>query len=315
VATHRLDAAPDTLHGTFSAARPPVLTVDPGDTVVYSTLDSGWSTGPWTGDTHGAGERHPAWREGFGHALVGPVAVRGAEPGDTLEVQVLDVVPGAYGTTFAGGRPSAYNTAYGLGEDAAVLSWTLDAATRRGVDQHGHAVRLAPFMGVMGMPPAGPGEHSTIPPRACGGNLDCRDLVAGSTLFLPVPVAGALFSVGDGHARQGDGEVSGTAIECPMRRVELAFDVRRDVPVTGPVARGVDGAWLTMGLGATLDAAAFEALNAMFDLLGWLYGLPRPEAAALSSVAVDLRVTQLVNQVVGAHAVFRPDDVEFPPAR
>ena len=311
MAIHRLDADERTLHGTFSAGRAPVLTIDPGDSVVFTTLDSGWSAGRWPVAPDEPWERHPAWREGTGHALTGPVAVRGAEPGDTLEVRVVDVVPGPYGSTFAGGR-------YGL-TDPAVLTWELDAATGLGRNQFGHVVELRSFPGVMGMPPADPDvgvgggvrhrEHSTIPPRVWGGNLDCRELVAGSTLYLPVPVEGGLFSAGDGHARQGDGEVGGTAIECPLARLELAFDVRRDLPVTGPVARGADGAWLTMGLGDTLDDAAQEALAAMFTLLERQFGVSRAEAVALASVVVDLRVTQLVNQVVGVHAVLPPDAV------
>jgi len=173
-----------------------------------------------------------------------------------------------------------------------------------GRNQHGHTVALRPFMGILGMPPAEPGRHSTVPPRTHGGNLDCRDLVAGSTLLLPVPVDGALFSVGDGHAAQGDGEVGGTAIECPMDRVRLTFDLRDDVPVTGPVARVAEG-WLTIGLGDTLDEAAAAALDSMYALMKHLHGVDRPDAVALASVVVDLRVTQIVNQVVGIHAVLR----------
>jgi len=119
-----------------------------------------------------------------------------------------------------------------------------------------------------------------------------------------VHVAGALLAVGDGHAAQGDGEVGGTAIECPMDRVSLTFQVLDDFPLTGPVARIADG-WLTMGLGTTLDDATFEALESMFALMARLHGLSRPDAVALSSVAVDLRITQIVNQVVGVHAVLR----------
>jgi acetamidase/formamidase len=312
MATHRLDADERTLHGTFSRDREPVLVVDPGDTVVFTTLDAGWSVSPWAGGPDASWARHPAWREGFGHALTGPVHVRGAEPGDTLEIRVLDVVPGSYGTTFGGGRPSPYNERYGLVSERAVLSWTLDAPGGVGTNQLGHAVRLAPFMGVMGTPPPEPGEHSTIPPRVWGGNLDCRELVAGSTLYLPIGVPGALFSTGDGHARQGDGEVGGTAIECPMSRVSLSFAVRRDFPVTGPVARGADGSWVTLGLGDTLDDATFEALDVMFTLLQREFGITRPEAAALASVTVDVRVTQIVNEVVGAHAVLAPNAITRP---
>jgi acetamidase/formamidase len=204
-----------------------------------------------------------------------------------------------------GGWPSPVNERYGLLDRGAILTWELDPVAMTGRDQHGHTVALRPFLGVLGMPPPEPGRHSTIPPRVHGGNLDCRELVAGSTLYLPIPVDGGLFSVGDGHAAQGDGEVGGTAIECPMDRVDLTFGLREDLPIATPVARTPAG-WLTMGLGDTLDDAAFAALEAMFALLGRLYGLDRPDAVALASVAVDLRVTQVVNQVVGAHAVLAP---------
>lgn len=158
----------------------------------------------------------------------------------------------------------------------------------------------------MGMPPPEPGQHSTIPPRPHGGNLDCRELVAGSTLYLPIPVDGCLVSVGDGHAAQGDGEVGGTAIECRMERVDITFSVHDDVPISLPFAETPAGL-LTIGLGSTVDEATFGALDAMFELLGRRHGLSRPDAIALSSVAVDVRVTQIVNETVGVHALLRPD--------
>jgi acetamidase/formamidase len=302
---HRLEPDSRTLHGHFSPDLPPVLTVDPGDSVRYRTLDSGWSAGQYTGGPYRDRPRVPEFRPDTGHALVGPVAVRGARPGSTLAVRIDTVVPATWGTCVAGGWASAFNERYGLVDCGVVQTWDLDATTMTGRNQHGHTVTLGPFLGVMGMPPAEPGRHSTIPPRPHGGNLDCKDLVAGSTLYLPVPVDGALFSIGDGHARQGDGEVSGTAIECPMDRVDLTFDLRDDMPITTPVAHTPAG-WLTMGLAATIDDATFIALNAMFALLGRLYGVSRPDAVALASVAVDLRVTQIVNQTVGVHAVLAP---------
>jgi acetamidase/formamidase len=294
-----------TLHGYFSPDLPPVLTVDPGDSVRYRTLDSGWSAGPYPGGPYRDRPRVPEYQPDAGHALVGPVAVRGARPGSTLAVRVDTVVPATWGTTVAGGWASVFNERYGLLDDGVVQAWELDTTTMTGRNQHGHTVALRPFLGVMGMPPAEPGRHSTIPPRPHGGNLDCKELVAGSTLYLPVPVDGALFSIGDGHARQGDGEVSGTAIECPMERVDLTFDLRDDLPLTTPVANTPAG-WITMGVAATLDDAAFLALDAMFSLLGSLYKVSRPDAVALASVAVDLRVTQIVNQTLGVHAVLAP---------
>ena len=303
-----LEPGDGTLHGFFDRDLPPVLTVDPGTTVRFATLDSGWSAGPYTG---GERERVPQHEPGAGHALTGPVAVRGARPGMVLEVRIDAVVPGAWGTTYAGTRRSAWNARLGVDEPV-VHAWDLDVAAGTARNQHGHSVALRPFLGVLGMPPAECGRHSTVPPRWHGGNLDCRELVAGSTLYLPVPVDGALFSVGDGHAAQGDGEVSGTAIECPMDRVDLTLGLRPHLfgtrTLTTPVARTPAG-WVTMGLGDDLDEAAAEAMDAMLDVLGALHGVGRADALALASVVVDLRVTQVANQTFGVHAVLPPGAV------
>jgi acetamidase/formamidase len=152
------------------------------------------------------------------------------------------------------------------------------------------------------MPPPEPGVHSTSPPRIWGGNLDCRSLVVGSTLYLPVPVAGGLLSFGDGHAAQGDGEVSGIALECPMERIELQIDLRDDFPIEAPVANTPDG-WLTFAVNEDLNIAAMEALDRMVTLLGRLLGVERQDALALASLAVDLRITQIANGVNGVHAL------------
>jgi acetamidase/formamidase len=155
------------------------------------------------------------------------------------------------------------------------------------------------------MPPAEPGIHSTIPPRRSGGNIDCKELVAGTTLFLPIPVDGARFSAGDGHAAQGDGEVSGTAIEAPVE-ARFTLDVRDDMPLEWPVARTAD-AWLTFGFDEHLGLAARIAVDGMLDLMEREHGIARSDALALASIVVDLRVTQVVNQVLGVHAVLRDD--------
>jgi acetamidase/formamidase len=298
-----------TLHGHWDPARPPVLTVEPGTTVRIGTLDSGWSTGPYTGAataTDLAGRpRHPAHDPAYGHALTGPVAVAGAQPGQVLAVRIDDVVPGTFGTTYCGLRSTALNERLGVTAAPVVHRWTLDPVAGIGRNQAGRSVALRPFLGVMGVPPAEPGQHPTTPPYWHGGNLDCRELVAGATLYLPVTVPGALLSVGDGHAAQGDGEVSGTAIECPMERVDLTLDVLPDLfgaPLTTPVARTPAG-WVTMGVADDLDEAMAIALDAMLDVMAALHGMGRSDALALASVVVDLRVTQVVNQVVGVHAV------------
>jgi acetamidase/formamidase len=157
-------------------------------------------------------------------------------------------------------------------------------------------------MGVMGMPPDEPGILSTYPPRVTGGNLDCKELIAGATLFLPIAVPGALFSTGDGHGVQGDGEVCGTAIECPMERVELTFHLRDDLRLSTPRAHTTE-AWVTFGLHEDLNEATLIAANAMLDLMGEQYGLHRKDALALASLTMDLRITQIVNGVRGVHAL------------
>jgi acetamidase/formamidase len=153
------------------------------------------------------------------------------------------------------------------------------------------------------MPPPEPGIHPTYPPRRSGGNIDCQELVPGAMLLLPIPVDGALFSAGDGHGRQGDGEVSQLAIECPVARAELTLSVRDDLELATPIALTPE-AWLTLGFDEDLD-------EAMLELMGREHGLERRDALALASLAVDLRVTQLVNGVRGVHAVLRHDALRF----
>ena len=182
------------------------------------------------------------------------------------------------------------------------LSWTLDADAGVERDQHRRELDLRPFLGVLGMPPPEPGRHSTTPPRAWGGNIDCKELVAGTTLLLPIPVDGALFSAGDPHGRQGDGEVSQLAIECPLDRGELTLVVREDLPLATPVA-WTPAAWITFGFDQDLDEAAAIAVDAMLELMGRELGLDRRDALALASLVVDLRVTQLVNETKGVHAL------------
>lgn len=290
-----------TLRGSFSREFSPILTIASGDTVHFRTLDAGWHLGPSTEEPRNRFEPRDNVHDG-GHALCGPIAIHGALPGMTLEIQINEVRLGNWGWTSAGGRESAMNRYLGLVESHELLHWALDADAMAGTDQYGHTIALRPFMGVMGMPPDEPGIHSTIPPRFCGGNIDCKELVAGSTLYLPISVPGALFSVGDGHGVQGDGEVSGVAIECPMERVDLTFHVRDDMPLKTPRVRTAN-AWLTLGFHENLHEASFIALEAMLDLMREQYDIPRSQALALASLVVDLRITQIANGVHGVHAV------------
>jgi acetamidase/formamidase len=303
---HTIEPERATLHGHFSRELPPVLTIAPGATVRFRTLAAGWNLEPRRSDRY---EDHPPLFQprdpelDSGHALCGPVAIQGAAPGMALAVRIDAIRVGSWGTTFIGGWQSPENDRLRVSrEPGKLLLWTLDPDAPTGRDQHGHTLALRPFMGVMGIAPAEPGRHPTPPPRITGGNIDCKELVAGSTLYLPVAVPGALFSTGDGHALQGDGEVATTAIECPMERVDLTFDLRPDLRLTTPRAHTPAG-WLTFGFHADLDEAMFIALEAMLDLLGELHGLDRHTALGLASLVVDLRITQIVNGVRGVHAV------------
>jgi acetamidase/formamidase len=281
---HEIPLEEGTIHGYFSSALPPVLTVNPGDSVRFQSLNARWH---WDADTDFV-ERDVELHAG--HALTGPIEVRGAREGQTLVVRIDEVTPRNWGVTFAHGTP---------------FPWRLHGGTA--TDEHDNTVSLAPFLGVIGMPPAEPGIHSTGPPRRSGGNIDCKLLVAGTTLYLPIPIDGAHLSAGDGHAAQGDGEVSGTAIECPLERAQLTLELR-DLDLRSPIARTAN-AWLAFGFDEDLDLAAEHAMATMLDLMERELSIGRTHALALASVVADLHVTQIVNGVKGVHAVLRDDAI------
>lgn len=288
---HELPLERSTLHGHFSRELPPVLTVDPGDSVRFQTLNAGWRS-----ESHREFlEERDADGLDAGHALCGPIEVRGARAGQNLAVRIDDVRPRPWGVTFGDGEP---------------FHWRIDTDAGTATDDRGVTVSLAPFLGVIGMPPGFPGVWSTIPPRRSGGNIDCRLLVAGSTLFLPIENDGALLSLGDGHGTQGDGEVSGTAIECPLASAQVTLDLQDGPELRMPIARTAD-AWIAFGFDRDLDVAAELATETMLDLIEHELGTDRKHALALASVAVDLVVTQLVNDAKGVHAVLHDDRVEI----
>ena len=310
---HEIPLERRTLHGHFSIDLDPILRIEPGDSVRFETIDAGWGMeggGLGGRDRPRWPDRHAAYDSG--HPMIGPIEVAGAQAGQTLAVTIDELRVGTYGFTDAGGWPSWLNERLGfVGGETATLWWELDADAGTARNQHGWEVDLHPFLGVIGMPPpAGGMWHSTTPPRRWGGNIDCAELVVGSTLFLPIPVDGAMLSLGDGHARQGDGEVSGLAIECPMASAQVTVDVREDLELGDPIARTAD-AWLTFGFDEDLDDALAKALSSMLDLLEREHGMDRREAYALASVAVDMRVTQVVNTTKGVHAVLRDDAVRL----
>src|SRR6202044_3281688 len=299
MAVHALEPTPDTVTQFFSPATPAVLTVDPGDALVVRSRDA---RGHLERPDRRASDAPKMFNPRRGHCLAGPIAVRGAEPGMTLAVHLRSVRPAAWGFTEAGAHHTDLNHRLGVtGGPTAFLVWDLDAdelTATCGVA----TTRVAPFLGVIGMPPAEPGEYSTEPPRALGGgNIDCRELVAGSTLYLPVTVPGAALCLGDGHAAQGDGEVSGTAIECGMTSTVTLSLV--DDPHLSTIHADTPAGRITFGFGADLNEAMTAALNAMVTWMTTLYGTNRARALALASVSVSLRITQVANKTWGVQGL------------
>lgn len=305
MATHHLKAGVDTCRwGLFDAAFAPVLRVASGDRVTIDTVSGGPEVLPGAGfhvppellDIH---ERLP--RHLPGHIITGPVYVEGAEPGDVLEVRILDVrLRQDWGYTFirplAGTLPDEFDA-------LTRFNIALDAERGLGRLPWGLELPLHPFFGVMGVaPPAHWRSITTIVPRAHGGNLDNKELRPGASLYLPVHVPGALFSCGDGHAAQGDGEVCTTAIETALQGT-FEFIVHKGVaPLKLPRAE-TPTHWITMGMDPSLDQCLAIALREMIALLGERAQLSREEAYMLCSLAVDFRITQSVNGHRGVHGM------------
>ncbi|RWD48651.1 MAG: acetamidase [Mesorhizobium sp.] len=275
----------------------PTERVAPGSTIEFQCLDS--SGGQLQADSTVADVALLDFAKV--NPVTGPIYVEGAEPGDALKVTIEMFKPSGFGWT--GNIPGFGLLADDFPEPALNI-WTYDAASLEPALFGKHArVPLKPFAGTIGNAPAEMGLHSVVPPRRVGGNLDIRDLAAGTTLYLPVEVAGALFSVGDTHAAQGDGEVCGTAIESPMDvvlKLDLVKDARLKTPrftTPGPVTRHLDakGYEVTTGIGPDLMTGAREAVSQMIDLLAGRYGMDPVEAYMLVSVCGDLRISEIVD--------------------
>ncbi|MEJ2667024.1 MAG: acetamidase/formamidase family protein [Deinococcales bacterium] len=291
-------------HFGWDNAIEPVLTVAPGSEVQFEILDA--SGGQLGKDSSHADVGALDFEKV--NPVTGPVYVDGAEPGDALAVHILDFEESGWGWT---GLIPGFGL---LAEEFAEPYLHISHYDAERVD-FTPEIRLptVPFPGTIGVALAEAGSHSVVPPRRVGGNMDVHDLTRGTVLYLPVEVPGALFSVGDTHAAQGDGEVCGTAIETAMRtrlRFELVkganlpapqFDAPRPQGRFAPAERGF---YATTGVGPDLMAAARDAIRAMIDHLVAEYGLVTQLAYALCSVAVDLRISEVVdapNWVVSAH--------------
>jgi acetamidase/formamidase len=281
-----------------------VLTIESGDEVTIDTVSGAAEMLPPSGQFHVPPEladihaRSP--RTLPGHILTGPIAVAGAEPGDVIEVRILDVqLRQDWGYNLI--RPLA-GTLQDDFHETRLLHIPLDRQRMVGRMPWGVDLPLAPFFGVMGTaPPPAWGRITSIVPRAMGGNLDNKELVPGTTLFLPVFVAGGLFSCGDGHAVQGDGEVCVTAIETAVQG-RFALHLRKDLHLAMPRAE-TPTHYMTMAMDPDLDQCVVQALRDMIVLLGEVRGLSREDAYTLCSLAADLRVTQTVNGSKGIHCM------------
>ena len=301
---HRLHAGAETVHwGYFDAKLPPLLTVESGDTVIISTVSGGREVmppAPLVVPDALAAVQAKLKPKLPGHMCTGPVAIRGAMGGQVLEVRIKAIELSYdwgynYSGPLTGALPDDFPTRH-------LMHIPLNRERMTGRMPWGLELPLRPFFGVMAVaPPAAWGSISTLPPRRNGGNLDNRELVAGSTLFLPIHVDGALFSVGDGHGLQGDGEVCVTAIETGLIGT-FELIVRDDMRLEWPRAETRSHV-ITMAFDPDLDQCAVIALRQMVDLVAKAAGIRRQEAYALCSLAADLRVTQLVNGAKGIHVM------------
>jgi acetamidase/formamidase len=305
---HTLRATPETTRiGVFNAAFPPVLTIAPGDTVEVECISGRPSVMP----PEGSGFAIPpalkavieANREPWlGHIMTGPIAIAGAEPGDTLEVRIDRIEPGAdWGYNIirplAGTIPEDFHETH-------LMHIPVDRERRVCRLPWGTELALAPFFGVMGVAPPPAFETITsIAPRIHGGNLDNKELQVGSSLFLPVHVKGANFSVGDGHGVQGDGEVCVSALEMCLTGT-FTFQLHKKTGQAMPRAE-TPTHYVSMGINEDLDQAMKQALREMIAFICSRTNLAREQAYAFCSLAVDFHVTQTVNGEKGVHGLLK----------
>lgn len=284
-------------HLGWDNANAAVVTIAPGETIEFHPHDA--SNGQITETSTAANIATLDFDQV--NPVVGPVYIDGAQPGDALKVTLLEFSPSGFGWT-------ANIPGFGLlaeqFPDPHLHIWNYaKTAASPAAYGPGGRVPLKPMCGTIGLAPAEPGHHSIIPPRSVGGNMDIRDIALGTELYLPVEVAGGLFSLGDTHAAQGDGEICGTAIESAMA-VAAKFELVKDAQLTnprfttpGPVARHFDGAGyeVTTGIGPDLMTAARDAVSDMVELLAKRHQMNPVDAYILCSVCADLRISEIVD--------------------
>src|SRR5713226_1509738 len=300
-----LEPGPDTVHwGYFDAGLEPRLAVDSGERVTISPVSGGPDLMP--APPLVVPKALPAIHEKVtrkmvpGHICTGPVAIKGAKAGQVLQVDI-EAIDVFYDWGYNSVRPLAGALPYDFADNRHIHI-VLDRARKSWRLPWGQEVPLAPFFGVMGTaPPPAWGMISTLPPRRNGGNLDNKELTAGSTLYLPIHVDGALFSVGDGHGVQGDGEVCLTAIETGLVGT-FELIVRDDMKLDLPFAETPTHV-ITMAFDPDLDDCVVIALRQMIDLIATRAGVTRADAYSLCSLVADLHITQVVNGSKGVHVM------------
>ena len=304
MATHELDTTVDTCHwGFYDSALAPVMTIASGDTLVVKT-ESGrkdfLKKYPERLSENLRKILETMEPSPGAHIMTGPVAIEGAEPGDVLEIKIHEVKP-RYDWGYNGFRPLVG----GLPEDFPYTRMVIvEVDEENGTGDWGAGVKvpLGPFFGNFGVAPSSAlGCVPTIPPGEWGGNTDCKEFTAGSTIYLPIFNEGALFSVGDGHGCQGDGEANINGIEMGLIGT-FVMNVRKDMNIKTPRAE-TESHYILMGFDPILDNAAKMALRETIQFLGELRGMSPDDAYRLCSLAVDLRVTQIVNGTKGVHAM------------
>jgi acetamidase/formamidase len=295
---------------TWDNSVPPVLTVRENETVTIATLDAS-NLQIDTGSTIDAVTNLDFGRVNPVH---GPIVVEGAHPGDVLQVDLHSIDIQSWGWTANIPGFGLLADEYG---DPFLHVWELDLERSMAEFRPGISVPLDPFIGVIGLAPAAPGQHSTVPPSRVGGNMDTRFMRAGTSLYLPVEMEGALFSLGDVHAAQGDGEICGTAIET-AGEVTLSFKVHHSknlafpsYSVAGRLVRTSEerGYHATTGIGPDLFEATRDAARGMIAYLGETHDLSPLEAYALCSVAADLKISEVVDYPNWVVSYFLPNSI------
>ena len=310
---HDIPSIDSNVHYDWSQKHEEIITVAPGEIVNFDCRDA--SDGQLKPGSTIQDFTQMTWQ---GHPLTGPVYIKGATPGDVLSVEILDINHQGYGFTYFYQSKENKGLLATEFEQPSLYIWDLTEDTAKFVD--GIEVPINPFPGSIGVAPGKQGHHSSTPPRNVGGNIDIKHLTVGSTIHLPIEVNGGLFSLGDCHAAQGDGEVCVTAIEAPMS-VTVRFDLQKNSKITQPqfstpgpftTTDGSTQMYATSGIADNLNEASQKAIISMIEYLCYEKNITESEAYMLCSVAVDLKINQIVNKPRFTVSAYIPENI-FPP--